>query len=109
MGLTKQVITPGDGLNYPKRGDRLTMHYVGKLASNEMVFDSSVRKGRPFVFTIGIGAVIRGWDEGVMQMSLGEKSVLYLTSDLCYGKEGAGGVIPPNCDLNFEVQLLKIN
>ena len=73
------------------------------------MFDSSHRKGRPFSFTIGIGQVIRGWDEGVAQMSLGEKSILRITSDYGYGARGAGGVIPPNADLNFEVELLAIN
>ena len=72
-------------------------------------FDASRDRGRPFQFTIGIGQVIRGWDEGVAQMSLGEKAVLRNTSDYGYGARGAGGVIPPNADLNFEVELLGIN
>eukprot|EP00591_Stephanopyxis_turris_P002807 CAMPEP_0195524142 /NCGR_PEP_ID=MMETSP0794_2-20130614/23820_1 /TAXON_ID=515487 /ORGANISM="Stephanopyxis turris, Strain CCMP 815" /LENGTH=85 /DNA_ID=CAMNT_0040654305 /DNA_START=151 /DNA_END=408 /DNA_ORIENTATION=- len=85
------------------------MHYVGTLASNGTKFDASHDRGRPFQFTIGIGKVIRGWDEGVMQMSLGEKSKLNISSDYGYGARGAGGVIPPNADLVFEVELLKIN
>ena len=85
------------------------MHYVGTLASNGSQFDSSIKKGRPFRFTIGIGQVIRGWDEGVMQMSLGEKAILRITSDYGYGARGAGGVIPPNADLVFEVEVLEIN
>jgi FK506-binding protein 1 len=84
--------------------------YSGTLASNGQKFDSSIDKGRPFVFEIGIGRVIRGWDEGVMTMSVGEKAMLHITSDYGYGTRGAGhGVIPPNADLNFEVQLLSIN
>ncbi|XP_060568749.1 uncharacterized protein LOC132727328 isoform X1 [Ruditapes philippinarum] len=94
---------------FPKPGDTLSMHYTGTLASNGKKFDSSVDKGRPFQFTIGVGQVIKGWDEGVMQMSLGEKAVLNISSDYGYGPQGAGGVIPPNADLKFEVQLLKIN
>ena len=74
----------------------------GTLASNGQKFDASRDRGRPFSFVIGIGQVIRGWDEGVMQMSLGEKAMLHITSDYGYGARGAGGVIPPNADLNFE-------
>ena len=81
----------------------------GTLASNGVKFDASRDRGRPFKFTIGVGQVIRGWDEGVAQMSLGEKAMLRITSDYGYGPRGAGGVIPPNADLNFEVELLGIN
>lgn len=84
------------------------MHYKGTLASDGAKFDSSHDRGKPFQFTIGRGDVIRGWDEGVMQMSLGEKAVLHITSDYGYGERGAGGVIPPNADLDFEVELLQI-
>mmetsp|Transcript_483 Transcript_483/g.1101 ORF Transcript_483/g.1101 Transcript_483/m.1101 type:complete len:114 (-) Transcript_483:375-716(-) len=109
MGVTKETISAGDGTNFPKSGDKLTMHYHGTLASNGQKFDASRDRGRPFQFTIGIGQVIRGWDEGVSQMSLGEKAMLRISSDYGYGERGAGGVIPPNADLNFEVELLGIN
>lgn len=109
MGVTKQTLQQGDGKTYPKVNDKLTMHYIGTLASNGKKFDASRDRGRPFSFTIGIGQVIRGWDEGVIQMSLGEKARLHITSDYGYGASGAGGVIPPNADLNFDVELLKIN
>uniref|UniRef100_A0A7S2MD69 peptidylprolyl isomerase n=1 Tax=Helicotheca tamesis TaxID=374047 RepID=A0A7S2MD69_9STRA len=109
MGVTKETLTPGDGTNFPSQGDKLTMHYLGTLAANGAKFDASRDRGRPFQFTIGIGQVIRGWDEGVAQMSLGEKAILRITSDYGYGPRGAGGVIPPNADLNFEVELLAIN
>eukprot|EP00992_Anisonema_acinus_P007811 TRINITY_DN3808_c0_g1_i1.p1 TRINITY_DN3808_c0_g1~~TRINITY_DN3808_c0_g1_i1.p1 ORF type:complete len:110 (+),score=23.28 TRINITY_DN3808_c0_g1_i1:33-362(+) len=109
MGVTKETRSAGDGRTFPKKGDNLTMHYTGTLASNGQKFDSSVDRGRPFQFQIGVGQVIKGWDEGVMQMSLGEKALLKITSDFGYGARGAGGVIPPNADLNFEVELLKIN
>jgi FK506-binding protein 1 len=108
MGVTKTILQPGDGKTYPKQGDRLTMHYHGTLASNGQKFDASRDRGRPFQFTIGIGQVIRGWDEGVSQMSLGEKAILNITSDYGYGSRGAGNVIPPNADLVFEVELLSI-
>ncbi|KAL3816134.1 hypothetical protein ACHAXA_011631 [Cyclostephanos tholiformis] len=109
MGVSKKIISQGDGTNFPKEGDKLTMHYHGTLASNGKKFDASRDRGRPFQFTIGIGQVIRGWDEGVLQMSLGEKALLHISSDYGYGSRGAGGVIPPNADLNFEVELLGIN
>eukprot|EP00559_Dactyliosolen_fragilissimus_P007079 CAMPEP_0184858848 /NCGR_PEP_ID=MMETSP0580-20130426/3886_1 /TAXON_ID=1118495 /ORGANISM="Dactyliosolen fragilissimus" /LENGTH=109 /DNA_ID=CAMNT_0027355175 /DNA_START=89 /DNA_END=418 /DNA_ORIENTATION=- len=108
MGVTVDTIKPGDGTNYPRQGQRLTMHYTGTLKSNGSKFDSSHDRGRPFQFVIGIGQVIRGWDEGVMKMSLGEKAKLTITSDYGYGSQGAGNVIPPNADLVFEVELLKI-
>lgn len=83
-------------------------HYVGTLASNGKKFDSSRDRGQPFRFKIGVGEVIRGWDDGVLQMSLGEKAELHISSDYGYGRDGAGDVIPPNADLVFEVELMKI-
>lgn len=108
MGVTKKILRDGDGSNYPKKGDLLTMHYVGTLASDGSKFDSSLDKGPPFKFIIGKGEVIEGWDEGVLQMSLGEKAELHMTSDYGYGANGAGDLIPPNADLVFKVELLKI-
>merc|ERR1719343_891509 len=105
-GLLRTVLKEGDQTSYPKGGDELTMHYTGTLASDGSKFDSSVDRGRPFVFKIGLGMVIQGWDKGVMQMSLGEKATLAIPADMGYGAKGAGGVIPPNADLNFEVELL---
>lgn len=108
MGVEKESIQAGDGENFPKPGDMLTMHYTGTLAEGGKQFDSSVSRGKPFQFVIGIGQVIKGWDEGVMKMSLGEKALLKISSDYGYGSRGAAGVIPPNADLNFEVELLAI-
>ncbi|CAJ1937488.1 unnamed protein product [Cylindrotheca closterium] len=108
MGVTKETIMEGDGKTFPKQGDQLTMHYTGTLTNGGKQFDSSVSRGRPFQFVIGIGQVIQGWDEGVIQMSLGEKANLQISSDFGYGARGAPGAIPPNADLTFEVELLAI-
>ena len=107
--LRKETMTPGDGKTFPKKRDKLTMHYTGTLADGGKKFDSSVDRGQPFTFTIGVGQVIQGWDEGVIQMSLGEKAALHIPSAMGYGERGAGGDIPANADLVFEVELLKIN
>jgi FKBP-type peptidyl-prolyl cis-trans isomerase len=101
------IVTPGDNMNFPQRGDTLLMHYVGKLTDGT-VFDSSRERGTPFQFVIGVGHVIKGWDEGVMRMCKGQKAILNIPSAKGYGKAGAGGVIPPDADLIFEVELLDI-
>lgn len=105
-GLTLKVLRAGDGATFPHSGDLLAMHYTGTL--NGTKFDSSRDRKEPFVFTIGVGQVISGWDLGVLQMSLGERAVLHVPSRLAYGAAGAGHVIPANADLDFDVELLKI-
>merc|ERR1740117_1102060 len=105
---TKEVTKVGTGAS-PKKGDKLSMHYTGTLASNGKKFDSSRDRNSPFSFTIGVGQVIKGWDEGVIKMSLGERSNLKISSDFGYGEAGAGADIPANADLNFDVELIAIN
>eukprot|EP00419_Tripos_fusus_P064855 CAMPEP_0172931408 /NCGR_PEP_ID=MMETSP1075-20121228/219482_1 /TAXON_ID=2916 /ORGANISM="Ceratium fusus, Strain PA161109" /LENGTH=247 /DNA_ID=CAMNT_0013792731 /DNA_START=81 /DNA_END=825 /DNA_ORIENTATION=- len=107
-GVEKEILKPGDGVTKPVAGNTVTMHYTGTL-TNGTKFDSSVDRGKPFQCKIGVGQVIKGWDVGVLEMTLGEKAILKITSDFAYGASGAGGVIPPNADLNFEVELLAIN
>ncbi|KAK6353265.1 FK506 binding protein proline rotamase rapamycin-binding protein [Orbilia brochopaga] len=109
MGVTKETITPGNGTNYPKPGDTVTMHYTGTL-ENGKKFDSSRDRNEYFVTKIGVGKVIKGWDEGVPQMSLGERAKLTITPDYGYGAAGVGnGLIPGNATLIFDVELIKIN
>ena len=95
----------------PKTGQTCVMHYTGWLYENGQKgkkFDSSVDRGKPFAFTIGVGQVIKGWDEGVATMQVGGKRTLIIPPQLGYGPRGAGGVIPPNATLLFEVELLDI-
>jgi len=91
-----------------KAGDTVSVHYVGTL-ENGTKFDSSRDRGQAFQFPLGAGRVIKGWDEGVAGMRIGDKRRLIIPSDLGYGSRGAGGVIPPNATLIFEVELLGIN
>ncbi|KQX16759.1 hypothetical protein ASC82_00415 [Streptomyces sp. Root431] len=107
MGVTREVIKAGDGKNFPKPGDTVTMHYTGTL-ENGQKFDSSRDRNEPFVCQIGIGQLIQGWDEGVPEMSLGERATLTITSDFGYGDRGVPGAIPPKATLIFDVELIKI-
>ncbi|WVQ98610.1 FK506-binding protein 1 [Kwoniella sp. CBS 9459] len=108
MGVTVDTISPGDGKTFPKPGDQVTIHYVGTLLDGSK-FDSSRDRGSPFVCRIGQGQVIKGWDEGVPQLSVGQKATLTCTPDYAYGARGFPPVIPANSTLKFEVELLKVN
>lgn len=112
-----KTVTTKSGLQYidkvvgkgasPVAGKMVTVHYTGKL-TNGKKFDSSVDRKEPFKFVIGVGQVIKGWDEGVMTMKVGGKRKLTIPSQLGYGTRGAGSDIPPNATLVFDVELLEV-
>ena len=118
MGVTRTVLKPGKGRT-PVKGEIVKAHYIGKLAAadanadadadaaDQKVFDSSRERNKPLTFLIGIGSVIQGWDEGILQMQLGEVALLKVSADYGYGEEGMPPKIPPNADLEFEVELLS--
>jgi len=105
-GLQYKDIIVGTG-EYPSVGDKVIVHYTGKLEDGT-IFDSSVERNQPFTFPLGMGRVIKGWDEGLSSMKIGGKRILTIPPDLGYGARGAGERIPPNSTLIFEVELLDI-
>ena len=112
-GITELIITDnkvGDGREAEK-GLTVTVHYTGWLYENgekTTKFDSSVDRREPFSFVLGVGQVIKGWDNGVSGMQVGGSRTIVIPSDMGYGSRGAGSVIPPNSDLIFEVELIEI-
>jgi FKBP-type peptidyl-prolyl cis-trans isomerase FkpA len=105
-GLKYTDVKVGSGVS-PVKGKQVKVHYTGTL-ENGKKFDSSVDRNEPFTFVIGVGQVIPGWDEGVMGMKVGGKRKLIIPSKLGYGAAGAGGAIPPNATLLFDVELLDV-
>jgi len=99
------ILSRTNGEDKPEKGQTVSVHYTGKLLDGS-VFDSSKNRGVPLNFTLGVGQVIPGWDEGIALLGKGDEGILYIPSDLAYGSAGAGGVIPPNADLIFEVELV---
>ena len=106
-GLTIEDLVVGNGAT-AAAGQRVSVHYTGWLQDGNK-FDSSKDRGQAFMFSLGRGEVIRGWDEGVSGMKVGGRRKLTIPPDLGYGTRGAGGVIPPNATLLFEVELLAVS
>mmetsp|Transcript_9990 Transcript_9990/g.21978 ORF Transcript_9990/g.21978 Transcript_9990/m.21978 type:complete len:572 (-) Transcript_9990:468-2183(-) len=106
-GVKKEVITEVQGWKTPKKGDEVTVHYVGTLLSDGSKFDSSRDRGQPFVFTLGQGQVIKGWDVGVATMKRGEVAKFTLAPEFAYGASGSPPKIPENATLVFEVELIS--
>ena len=102
-----EKITSGNGA-VPKSGDTVTVHYTGWLTDGAK-FDSSVDRDEPFAFVLGAGQVIKGWDEGVATLRVGDKARLTIPPELAYGEQGYPGAIPANATLVFEVELLSIS
>ncbi|MCB9754945.1 MAG: FKBP-type peptidyl-prolyl cis-trans isomerase [Myxococcales bacterium] len=107
MGVEIETLTPGDGQTFPRTGQTVVVHYTGTLTDGKK-FDSSRDRGQPFRFVIGRGQVIRGWDEGVAKLSVGQRAKLTCSPDYAYGPRGYPGVIPPNATLIFDVELLRV-
>merc|ERR1712198_363468 len=105
IGIKKKI---KDCKRRTRKGDQLKMHYTGKLESGEE-FDSSIPRGDPLAFTLGAGQVIKGWDQGLLAMCVGEKRKLVIPADLGYGDSGAGDKIPGGATLVFEVELVNID
>jgi FKBP-type peptidyl-prolyl cis-trans isomerase len=106
QGMKIETTKEGSGVEI-KNGQTAVVHYTGKLTDGT-TFDSSVTRGTPFEFPLGAGMVIKGWDLGVLGMKVGEKRTLTIPAELGYGARGAGGAIPPNATLVFDVELLGI-
>lgn len=105
-GLEYVEVVAGTGAQ-AQAGNIVRVHYTGKFQDGK-VFDSSIPRGEPLEFPLGKGRVIKGWDEGIALMKVGGKAVLTIPPQLAYGERGAGGVIPPNATLVFDVELVGI-
>ncbi|KAI0227642.1 Peptidyl-prolyl cis-trans isomerase FKBP1B [Lamellibrachia satsuma] len=108
MGVTVETLAHGDGCTYPKDGQTVVVHYTGMLEDGKK-FDSSRDRNQVFKFRVGKGEVIKGWDEGIKQMSVGQRAKITCTSDCAYGKMGHPGIIPPNSTLVFDIELLSLH
>ena len=105
--LELQIERAGDGKNYPKKGDNVCVHYTMRLSSGREV-DNSYKRKTPFRFRVASGQVVKGWDQAVTQLSVGEKATTTFPANLAFGRTGLPGLIPPNQDLNVTLELVSI-
>ena len=108
MSVGVEIFSAGDGINYPRAGQTVTVHYTGFLPNGEQ-FDSSRDRGRPFKFKLGAEQVIPGLDAGVAQLSIGERAKISIPSDKAYGSRGFPGLVPPNSALVFDLELITFS
>ncbi|NTU67158.1 MAG: FKBP-type peptidyl-prolyl cis-trans isomerase [Candidatus Moranbacteria bacterium] len=108
MELEIKTTQPGTGDREVKAGDTVSVQYTGKLTDGTVFDSTSKRNNEPFAFTVGAGQVIKGWDQGLLGAKVGEKRTLTIPSDMGYGAAGAGGVIPPNATLVFDIEVVSI-
>eukprot|EP01031_Cornospumella_fuschlensis_P027862 gene27863-33645_t len=101
-----EIFAAGDGINYPTKGNTVTIHYTGSLKDGA-IFDSSRDRGKPFKFKLGADQVIPGLDLGVAQLSIGERAKVSIPAHLAYGEKGFPGLIPPRTDLVFDIELIS--
>ena len=107
-GLRYKLTNTTSNGERPQKGESVRVHYSGSLFENGKEFDSSYKRGQPIEFPVGVGHVIAGWDEGIMLLEKGQKATFVIPAELGYGERGAGGVIPPNAILKFDVELVEI-
>jgi FKBP-type peptidyl-prolyl cis-trans isomerase len=107
-GIQVEDVREGTGRE-AKRGDTVSVNYLGTLANNGKKFDSSYDRNEPFTFKLGSGQVIEGWEQGIVGMKVGGKRILVIPPDKAYGDQEVGGVIPANSTLKFEVELMDVN
>jgi len=103
-----EIFAAGDGINYPRKGQTVTVHYTGYLPDGGL-FDSSRDRGKPFKFKLGAEQVIPGLDKGVAQLSIGERAKIVIPPRLAYGERGFPGLVPPNSELIFDLELITFN
>ncbi|CAL6025746.1 Peptidylprolyl_isomerase [Hexamita inflata] len=106
--LITTIIKAGDDKNFPKKGQKVTVHYTGTLLNGKK-FDSSKDRNQPFVFQLGVGQVIKGWDLAVAKMSVGQVVSVTIPYELAYGERGMPPTIPAKSDLIFEIELIKFD
>ncbi|KAG5189353.1 FKBP-type peptidyl-prolyl cis-trans isomerase 4 [Tribonema minus] len=108
MPVTVEILVAGDGVNYPRKGQMVTVHYTAYLDDGTQ-FDSSRERGKPFKFKLGSEQVVPGLDEGAAQLSIGERAKITMPPSMAYGAKGFPGLVPPNSTLVFDMELITFS